>query len=793
MAVKEYLAGSVVTLTNLAVNEAGNPVDVTDITLRLLSPGRVETEIGAEDITHVTTGSYRYDLYVTEAGRWHYRFETSDPNGADEGEFHVRSHGFDLGGLPVTAPVSGAAATFSAGNVYFRPKIIGTPAVQSNGMATVIQLSQASSASSADGWTLRADTVSVAITGYSISGTTLTLYHDVVFTAGAPYLVGVTLEYASGPGTVIANVGGLEMSDVAEFSITNGSSRTPPTYSSGEIESAGGTALLTFSEAMNTGVSATLGFSYLVTPSAGAPFALTITGGVYVDSTHIRHTFSETVFDGDSIAISYNDATGDVEASVGGADMVSFSGAPVTNNSARDYPQVSSVAILANGLTARITFDENINTGSDKLLGFQYYADGSPVSIAFGTFTSATILDHTLASLVYEIGSGADKVITLDYSKAAGDIVDTEHGDELQSFTARSVTNGSTVDPLYITAAAVGATGLTVVITCSENLNTGVGAPTGSSLSVNGSAHTISSAAYGPGASQLTLTLASAIFNTDTATLDYTPGNVVALSGSVLVAENDYPVDVTAAPGWTPAYLSGIVDYGYWNDSANLSSTTGGAYGDVTDGVVVRRWRGHLGALTFTDSYGWADWGHHVMTTQGIRAPLDGSSTGFSVSRALAYNAAATLAIGVLHVSSASSSKFADLTYYKGGGTPAVVMSVLADDDNGRSARNGSGSWASVSVRTPPITYPVETMAIAVTSGANTTDVYAGGLTDDQAGGANTGSATILYLRQSSLGDRYGDATTCPRLLFWVVSDGAISALDRGRLETWMAAQSVLD
>lgn len=100
MAVKEYIAGNVVRLTLSTVNEAGTPIDVAGIALKILVPGDENaTEYSEGDMTHVSTGVYTYEQVVSTLGRWLYRFETTDPNGADEGQFHVVSLGLDADGV----------------------------------------------------------------------------------------------------------------------------------------------------------------------------------------------------------------------------------------------------------------------------------------------------------------------------------------------------------------------------------------------------------------------------------------------------------------------------------------------------------------------------------------------------------------------------------------------------------------------------------------------------------------------------------------------------------------------
>lgn len=70
-----YDIGNVSRLTGSFYNLSNALADPTTITLRVKDPNGAVTVYTGGDITHVSTGVYQYDLDLTLAGYYYYRFE----------------------------------------------------------------------------------------------------------------------------------------------------------------------------------------------------------------------------------------------------------------------------------------------------------------------------------------------------------------------------------------------------------------------------------------------------------------------------------------------------------------------------------------------------------------------------------------------------------------------------------------------------------------------------------------------------------------------------------------------
>lgn len=79
MTVNRYDVGDVVKLTASFVDDAGDPVDPTTVSLYIQDPsGNVATETyNPGNITRVSEGNYRYDLAIDEHGSWLWRWEST--------------------------------------------------------------------------------------------------------------------------------------------------------------------------------------------------------------------------------------------------------------------------------------------------------------------------------------------------------------------------------------------------------------------------------------------------------------------------------------------------------------------------------------------------------------------------------------------------------------------------------------------------------------------------------------------------------------------------------------------
>lgn len=98
MAVNQYLRGRVVRVTGTVVNENGTPVNPTTMTFKVKNPaGTTTTYVYGTDsqVVRPSTGSFYVDVTASTEGRYQYRWESTTPNGADEGEFRCDGGNFD--------------------------------------------------------------------------------------------------------------------------------------------------------------------------------------------------------------------------------------------------------------------------------------------------------------------------------------------------------------------------------------------------------------------------------------------------------------------------------------------------------------------------------------------------------------------------------------------------------------------------------------------------------------------------------------------------------------------------
>jgi len=92
-----YDVGDRVRLTG-TFTASGSPVDPTTVTLYYQDPSGNDTikTYALGQLTKVSTGVYRFDLDIDEAGKWYYRFAgTGACVTASESHFNVRKSEFD--------------------------------------------------------------------------------------------------------------------------------------------------------------------------------------------------------------------------------------------------------------------------------------------------------------------------------------------------------------------------------------------------------------------------------------------------------------------------------------------------------------------------------------------------------------------------------------------------------------------------------------------------------------------------------------------------------------------------
>lgn len=87
MADNEYDVGDVLRVTGTFTDVDGNLVDPTTVTLRVKDSAGQTSTIAT---TNPSQGVYRGEIELTRAGRWFYRWQSTNPNAAEEVRFQVK-------------------------------------------------------------------------------------------------------------------------------------------------------------------------------------------------------------------------------------------------------------------------------------------------------------------------------------------------------------------------------------------------------------------------------------------------------------------------------------------------------------------------------------------------------------------------------------------------------------------------------------------------------------------------------------------------------------------------------
>jgi hypothetical protein len=214
-------------------------------------------------------------------------------------------------------------------------------------------------------------------------------------------------------------------------------------------------------------------------------------------------------------------------------------------------PTVSSGTINSSGNRLSIYFDEACTGVS----GFILNTTGSNPSLSGISNTGTTHL-YGLSRTI-----GSVETATLDYTPGTvGDVA----GNALQAFSGTSITNFSTVDttPPTVTAATLNASGDILTLTFSEPVTGSSGYDiTASSGAVN------MTFASGVGSGTQYFDLDRVIVGSETATLGYTPGDVVDGEGNAMVAFSGLSISNNGiyqinAPPFVTITNNGIVNGG---------------------------------------------------------------------------------------------------------------------------------------------------------------------------------------------------------------------------------------
>ena len=385
-----------------------------------------------------------------------------------------------------------------------------------------------------------ADTIPVSSV-VTTSGT-----RTVVLTLASPVGQGKTVTVAYAAPSTDATTANSAIQDVAgndalSFSAitlgTNSSTvdQTGPVYSTGSVASNGLSITVTFNEKLHT-TSLPLASSFTVLSNGSSVPISSVAIGPN-NTTGLRSivlTLGTVIGQGRTVTVAYeaptsNSATTNTAIQdLIGNDASSLAATTVSNGSTVDQtsPVLSSASLAANGLTLTLNYNETLRDPRAAASTFTVLVNGTPVtvsSVAASGSTSTVVL--TLATAV-----GSGKAVTVAYSAPAVDagttnaaIQDTT-GNDAASFSATTVTNGSTVDQTgpVISTAVLGTNGTTLTLTYNETIRSTTATTGDFVVTVDGSPVTVSSVSAPGTNATVVLTLASVVANDKVLTVAYT-------------------------------------------------------------------------------------------------------------------------------------------------------------------------------------------------------------------------------------------------------------------------------
>ena len=354
----------------------------------------------------------------------------------------------------------------------------------------------------------------------------------------------VTVAYAA-PSTdattansAIQDVAGNDALSFSAITLGTNSStvdQTGPVYSTGSVASNGLSITVTFNEKLHT-TSLPLASSFTVLSNGSSVPISSVAIGPN-NTTGLRSivlTLGTVIGQGRTVTVAYeaptsNSATTNTAIQdLIGNDASSLAATTVSNGSTVDQtsPVLSSASLAANGLTLTLNYNETLRDPRAAASTFTVLVNGTPVtvsSVAASGSTSTVVL--TLATAV-----GSGKAVTVAYSAPAVDagttnaaIQDTT-GNDAASFSATTVTNGSTVDETgpVISTAVLGTNGTTLTLTYNETIRSTTATTGDFVVTVDGSPVTVSSVSAPGTNATVVLTLASVVANDKVLTVAYT-------------------------------------------------------------------------------------------------------------------------------------------------------------------------------------------------------------------------------------------------------------------------------
>jgi uncharacterized repeat protein (TIGR02059 family) len=337
----------------------------------------------------------------------------------------------------------------------------------------------------------------------------------------------VDVAYSIPVNNPLQSVSGAKASSIDSQSVTNNCGLVIPTFVSSVIENSTPTILeMTYDISLANIVPATTDFYILVNSVAMTVDLVNING------TNVQLTLDNAVVFGDLVTITYNKPVINPLQATYGGEAENIIDQRVTNNCTPVIPiYVSSYIDTLSPTILEMTYDLGLVNIVPATSAFDVQVN----SVSRTINSVAIIGGKVLLSLSSVVVFG--DIVTVDYTRPAGNPLQTSSGGMAASFNGQSVTNNcaSTI-PNYINSFVENATPAILEMTYDLTLANMVPAASAFNVQVNSVSRTVNSVAIVGGKVQLTLS--SEVVFGDIVTVDYTrpAGNPLQTSSGGLAA-----------------------------------------------------------------------------------------------------------------------------------------------------------------------------------------------------------------------------------------------------------------
>jgi uncharacterized repeat protein (TIGR02059 family) len=392
------------------------------------------------------------------------------------------------------------SAVANSSQVDQTPPVFSTAVLGANGLTLTLNYNETigTTAALVGAFEVTVNSSVVTVNSVASSGSTVQLTLASAIGTGKAITVSYTAPVFNNATTNNAtqDVVGNDALSFAATSATNNSSidQVAPVFSSASLAANGLTLTLNYNETLRDPRAPASAFTVLANSSTVTVSSVAASGS----TTSVVLTLASPIGSGKAVTISYDAPTVDVGITntaiqdTAGNDAVSLSATTVTNSSSVDQtaPAISSAVLSSNGTTLTLNYNETVKSTTATTDDFVVTVNESRVTISSVTApgTNSTVV-LTLASAVSN-----DKTITVAYtaptpnSASTNAAVQDNIGNDADSFTARSVTNNSTIDTARptISTATVTSSGTEVNVRFSENVSCNIASTSDFGVQVNG-------------------------------------------------------------------------------------------------------------------------------------------------------------------------------------------------------------------------------------------------------------------------------------------------------------------